>query len=314
VAINNLEAQLPYVLDKTDFAFLGEKYQGKVRDCYIRNDRRFLITTDRLSCFDVIVTTIPFKGQVLNQLAAYWFDKTSDIIDNHVIELPDPNVILAKNLEIIPIEVIVRGYLTGSAWRDYQQGKAISGHQLPTGLKASQALPEPIITPSTKAAIGDHDLPISEAEILTQNLVSKSLWEEVKTASFALFARGQKEALEKGLIFVDTKYEFGLFNGKLTLADEIHTLDCSRYWIAESYQERFKNNESPEMLDKEPIRQWLIQQGFMGEGAVPKFSDQQRVEIAEHYIKTYELITGKRFAPEIGDTQQRIAKNLARYA
>jgi len=313
ISDSQIREQLPHVLKATSLDFLGEKYQGKVRDNYVRNDTRFLITTDRLSCFDVVVTTIPFKGQVLNELAVHWFNMTGHIITNHIIDLPDPSVMVVKNCEILPVEVIVRAYLTGSAWRDYEEGKDISGVKLPDGLRSSQKLPEIIITPSTKAEKGEHDMPISEKEILAKNLVEKKLWEEIKEASFALFKLGQQKADEQELILVDTKYEFGLLNGKLILADEIHTLDSSRYWIRESYQQRFEAGEVPEMLDKEPTRQWLLSEGYKGQGEIPEFTDDHRVAISRRYIDSYEKVTGKELQTQVGSVAERIESNLKKY-
>ena len=310
ISDNDIKSQLAHVLDRTDFNFLGEKYEGKVRDSYIKDDTRYLITTDRLSCFDVVVTTVPYKGQVLNQTAVDWFERSTDIIRNHLIDVPHPNVMVARNCEIFPVEIIVRAYLTGSAWRDYEAGKDISGVTLPAGLRASQQLPEVIITPSTKAPKGEHDMPISEAEILSGNLVEKTLWEQAKEASFALFKLGQEKAKEQGLILVDTKYEFGLLDGKLLLADEIHTMDSSRYWIAESYLERFEKGEAPQMLDKEPTRQWLLSQGYKGDGPIPEFTDDHRVEISKHYINSYELVTGNEFKAEVGSVAEKILSSL----
>ena len=308
-----LHDQLQYVLTGTDFPWLGEKYEGKVRDSYVDGEIRYLITTDRLSCFDVVVTTVPFKGQVLNQLAVSWFRESESIVQNHIIDVPDPSVMVTQNCEILPVEVIVRGYLTGSAWRDYEAGKAISGVRLPEGLRPSQLLDEVIITPSTKAEKGSHDMPISEEEILASKLVDPKIWEGVKEAAFALFALGQQRADEQGLILVDTKYEFGLLNGTFVLADEIHTLDSSRYWIKETYRDRFEKGEAPQMLDKEPTRQWLLEQGYQGDGPIPEFTDEHRVAIARRYIDSFELISGSSFEGTIGSVVDRIGDNLQRY-
>lgn len=313
ISDTQLKAQLPQVITETNFSFLGEKYEGKVRDCYTKGDTLFLVTSDRLSCFDKVVTSIPFKGQVLTQLAVSWFERTKDIIENHIIDIPHPNVMVGKKAEILPIELIVRGYITGSAWRDYEAGKAVSGITLPKGLKASQRLPEPLITPSTKAEKGAHDLPISEAEILSSGIVDKKIWAKVKEASLALFKRGQERAESLGLLLVDTKYEFGLYQGRVIICDEIHTLDSSRYWIKASYQDRFARGESPQMLDKEPTRQWLLQQGYKGDGPIPHFTDDHRVEIARHYIKSYEQISGATFVPDPGPTVQHIEKRLREF-
>ena len=305
-----LYSQLEYVLEETDFPQLGKKYQGKVRDSYAKGDIRYLITTDRLSCFDKVVTSIPFKGHVLQNLAVNWFRLSEDIISNHIIDIPDPNVMVVKNCEILPIEVVVRGYLTGSAWRDYEKGLQISGVSLPSGMKASQRLPQVTVTPSTKAEQGSHDTPISEKEIVDAGIVKKELWHEVRETALQLFALGEEVSNKQGLILVDTKYEFGLYQGKLILADEIHTLDSSRYWEKSTYQARFEKGEQPQMLDKEPMRQWLISQGFMGDGPVPAFSKEKRVEISKHYIHSYQRISGKEFEAEAGPVSQRIGRNL----
>ncbi|MDZ4785271.1 MAG: phosphoribosylaminoimidazolesuccinocarboxamide synthase [bacterium] len=308
-----IKEQLKYVLSETNFEFLGSKYQGKVRDNYTNGDVRYLITSDRLSCFDVVVTSIPFKGQILNQMAVKWFDLSKDIIANHIIDVPDPNVMIARNCEILPIEIIVRSFITGSAWRDYEAGKEISGIKLPSGLKASQKLPEVIITPSTKAKQGEHDLPISESEILSSRIVDPKIWQQAKEAALHLFKLGQERVAKFGLLLVDTKYEFGLLNGKLMLADEIHTMDSSRYWIANTYQQRFNNGESPEMLDKEPTRQWLLSQGYKGDGVIPEFTPEHRVQISKHYISAYEKISGTTFEAEVGAVVPRIESNLRSY-
>ena len=217
---------------------------------------------------------------------------------------------VVKNCEILPIEVVVRGYLTGRAWRDYQAGKAISGIKLPSGLKNSHRFDQPLMTPSTKAEKGEHDLPISEQALVSEGFVDSTLWSQVRSVAFDLFALGSKRAKEQGLLLVDTKYEFGLLNGKLILADEIHTMDSSRYWVADSYEQRYQAEQAPHMLDKEPVRQWLISQGYMGEGAPPAFSDQYRSQIALHYIDSYERITGSEFKARVEDTAQRMRVNL----
>lgn len=268
------------------------------------------MTTDRLSCFDIIVTTIPFKGQVLNQLALYWFEKASSIVPVHVVSSPDPNVIVGREAQVVPIEVVVRGYLAGSAWRDYEAGRSISGVSLPQGMKRSQKLPQPILTPSTKAKKGDHDEPISEDTIVAQKIVSEDLWQQIRTAALRLFDLGTKVAAQKGLILVDTKYEFGLCDGELMLVDELHTLDSSRYWVASEYVSRFQSGQDQVMLDKEPTRQWLISKGFMGEGPIPYFTDEHRVSIAKHYIQSYEKITGRSFEPVPGPALKRIENTL----
>jgi phosphoribosylaminoimidazole-succinocarboxamide synthase len=310
IADRDIDAQIEHVLTETDFDFLGVKYEGKVRDSYIAGDRRYLITSDRLSCFDVVVTAVPFKGQVLNQLAVYWFKLSEQIVSNHLLDLPDENVMVVKNCEILPIEVVVRGYLTGSAWRDYQAGRAISGVTLPAGMNQYQILPEILLTPSTKAERGKHDEPIAESEIVRRGIVAPKVWSEVREKALALFKLGQEEANRRGLLLVDTKYEFGLLNGKLILADEIHTLDSSRYWIMESYERRVASGDAPEMLDKEPTRQWLLSVGFKGDGPIPEFTRQHRAEIAKHYIGSYEKITGGAFSAQVGSVLERIRGRL----
>lgn len=301
-----LQEHLGLCLEEGNFPFLGTRIKGKVRDSYVNRGRRILVTTDRLSCFDVIVTAVPFKGQVLNRLALYWFEETKDIIPNHVIASPDPNVIVGKECQVLPIEVVVRGYLAGSAWRDYEAGKAISGVTLPKGLKKSAKLENPILTPSTKALQGDHDTPISEEEIVSKGIVSREIWGQVSAKALQLFNRGQQIVNQRGLILVDTKYEFGLLDGELYLVDEIHTLDSSRYWVGSEYEERFESGADQHMLDKEPTRQWLISKGFMGEGPIPEFTPEHRIEIAKHYINSFEMISGQEFVAVMGDPMKRI--------
>jgi phosphoribosylaminoimidazole-succinocarboxamide synthase len=311
---DDLRAQIPNTLRETSLSDLGDLQRGKVRDIYRRRDRQelILITTDRQSAFDHVLTTIPFKGEVLNRLAAFWFAKTADIIQNHLLDLPDPNTLVARACEPLMVEVVLRGYLTGSFWRDYQAGTAGAdyGIPLPSGMKRDQRFESPLITPSTKAERGQHDLPLSEAKILA-GLVPRALWEETRDAALALFARGQEWARSQGLILVDTKYEFGLTNGKLMLIDEIHTPDSSRYWIADQYQRRFDAGEDQQMLDKENLRQWLIRErGFKGQGPLPEIPLEVRVDLAEKYLTAYERITGTAFPGEVGPVAPRIERNL----
>ena len=294
--------QLSFCLTETDFKKFGQKYVGKVRDCYrIDDDRLMLITSDRLSCFDRVVTSIPFKGQILNKMAIHWLTKAKDILPTHFISSPHPNVTIGKAANALAVEVVVRGYVTGSAWKDYCDGKSISGVTLPKGLKKNQKLESPIITPSTKAAKGEHDQPISESEITSTGLVSSVLWSHVRESALKLFEMGTKYANEQGLILVDTKYEFGLYRGELILIDEIHTLDCSRYWIADEYKTRFESNQEQAMLDKQMVREWLLSQGFSGDGPIPHFDDARRVEISKYYMNSYKLITGAEFIAIPGD-------------
>lgn len=309
-----IRSQLRNVIWRSELSVAaGERYEGKVRDSYTKGDKRILVATDRLSCFDVVVTAVPFKGQVLTQLAAWWFEKTKDILPNHVISLPDPNVMVVKQCEVLPIEVVVRAYLAGSAWRDYEGGRTISGVRLPPGLRRHAKLPEVILTPSTKAKKGSHDQPISEAEILSSRIVPESIWKQVKESALALFKRGSDEATKRGLILVDTKYEFGLLNGRVVLVDEIHTLDSSRFWVAESYPGRLSRDEPPEMLDKEPVRQWLLAQGYMGEGEIPAFTEEKIIELARHYTSSFERLVGEAFVPRVGSVDwQQLERELIR--
>lgn len=308
-----LRAQLPQTLQKIDLQGLGELYRGKVRDNYSAGDRIVMVTTDRISAFDHVLGTIPFKGEVLSRLTAFWFQKVKDLAPTHVIDLPDPSVMVVKRAKALPIEIVIRGYITGSLWRDYQAGKAGAyGIQWPAGLRKDQRFDQPIITPSTKAEYGKHDEPISEAEILKQKLVSPEIWKEATAIAHRLFQRGQEWALSRGLILVDTKYEMGIADGKLVVIDEIHTPDSSRYWIADGYQERFAKGVDQEMLDKENIRQWLIKEhGFSGHGKPPPLTDDVRVMLARKYIEVFELLTGERFVSEVGSVEERIKRNLA---
>jgi phosphoribosylaminoimidazole-succinocarboxamide synthase len=305
-----IKRQLSHVIEETHFDFLGDRYVGKVRDNYVRGDYRVLITTDRLSCFDRVVTTVPFKGQVLNALALYWFERAKHLVSSHVVASPHPNVLIGRQAEVLPVEVVVREYLTGSAWRDYCAGKEVSGVRLPPGLRASERLTCPIVTPSTKAAKGTHDEPISEKAIISQGIVEPQLWEQMREVALTLFKYARDEVATRGLILVDTKYEFGIVSGELVLVDEIHTLDSSRYWKADSYLERFEAGESPVMLDKEPTRRWLFEQGFKGDGPIPHFSDEHRCAIARHYVDAYQLVSGQPFEAEGGDVTQALEAAL----
>jgi phosphoribosylaminoimidazole-succinocarboxamide synthase len=307
-----LLAALPHCLDTTHFPQLGQKYEGKVRDVYLQEGRRILITTDRVSAFDRVLGLIPYKGQVLNQLSLWWFAQTQDIARNHLLSSPDPNVTIAHEAEPIPIEVVVRGYITGvtttSLWYLYEQGERTPyGIPLPDGLRKNDALPVPIITPTTKAAQGQHDERITKGEILAQGLVSAELWGEIENTAVALFQRGQQLAQQAGLILVDTKYEMGLVNGQLTLIDEIHTPDSSRYWLAESWGNA---DQEPENYDKEFLRKWYAAQGYRGEGTPPIMPDEFRAQVAARYIGAYERLTGQTFVPAATPAEERIANIL----
>ena len=307
-----LHAQLPHTLRQLDLPALGDLYRGKVRDNYTRGDRIVMITTDRVSAFDHVLGTIPFKGEVLSRLTAFWFDKVKDIAPTHLLDAPDPSVMVVKKAKALPIEIVIRGYITGSLWRDYQAGKAGAyGIDWPKGLRKDQAFEKAIITPSTKAEYGKHDEPISEQEILARKLVAPEIWREATAIAHRLFARGQEWARSRGLILVDTKYEMGIADGKLVVIDEIHTPDSSRYWVASGYEERFAQGVEQEMLDKENIRQWLIKEhGFSGHGKPPPLSDEVRVMLARKYIEVFERLTGETFSSAVGSVAERIERNL----
>lgn len=303
------------VLPETNFTTLGEVYHGKVRDNYIdkKNNRRILIVSDRLSAFDRIITTIPFKGQLLSQLAVFWFNKTKHLAPNHIIEVPDPNVSIVKECKTFPVEMVIRAYITGSAWRDYEKGKFISGIKFPDGLKKHQKLDSPVITPSTKAELGDHDISISREDIIEKGLVDKETYEQLEEYSLKLFEFGQKFCEKNNLILVDTKYEFGrTAEGEIVVIDEMHTPDASRFWILDTYDEKFSKGIEPDILDKEFFRQWLInEKNFMGDGPIPDIPDEIRTELASRYIESYEKITGTTFKPPLeGNIMERIKKNL----
>lgn len=307
-------------LVRTDFNFEGQTnvYHGKVRDVYsIGNDILVMVATDRISAFDVILPKgIPSKGQVLNQIAASFLDATADIVPNWKLATPDPMVTVGKKCEGFAVEMIIRGYLTGSAWRAYKEGcREICGVKLPDGMRENERFPEPIITPTTKAAEG-HDEDISREEIIAKGIVSKEDYEQVEKYTRALFARGTEIAASKGLILVDTKYEFGKADGKVILMDEIHTPDSSRYFYADGYQEKFEKGEPQKQLSKEFVRQWLIENGFMGkEGQqVPEMTDEYCETVSQRYIELYEDITGKKFVPCANeDLAARIEKNVSEY-
>ena len=307
-------------LVRTDFNFEGQTnvYHGKVRDVYsIGNDILVMVATDRISAFDVILPKgIPSKGQVLNQIAASFLDATADIVPNWKLATPDPMVTVGKKCEGFAVEMIIRGYLTGSAWRAYKEGcREICGVKLPDGMRENERFPEPIITPTTKAAEG-HDEDISREEIIAKGIVSKEDYEQVEKYTRALFARGTEIAASKGLILVDTKYEFGKADGKVILMYEIHTPDSSRYFYADGYQEKFEKGEPQKQLSKEFVRQWLIENGFMGkEGQqVPEMTDEYCETVSQRYIELYEDITGKKFVPCADeDLAARIEKNVSEY-
>lgn len=315
---------IPHAIQTVNLPNLGKKHQGKatyrtvpgkVRDSYIVKDKRIFITTDRQSAFDKVLGLIPFKGQVLNQLSAFWFDKTKDVLPNHLISVPDPNVMLVKNAQLIPIEMVVRGYITGvtdtSIWGSYEKGeRVIYGINFPEGLRKNQKLPHAVITPTTKAEKG-HDERLTEIDILKRKIVSPAIWKQMKKAALSLFERGQKIADKAGIILVDTKYEMGLLNDKLILIDELHTPDSSRYWVKATYEERFKRGIEPESYDKEPLRIWFKEHGYTGEGKPPKMPPEFIAKMSTLYMSIYKKITGKKFVPDTTkDVEGRILKNL----
>lgn len=314
-----LQEQLTRTLDKTDFPGLGNKYEGKVRDCYMTDDeRRIIVVSDRISAFDVVLGTLPFKGQVLNQIAQYWFEETKEVAPNHMLEVPDPNVMIGRECRPLKAEFVMRSYLTGvtstSIWRAYEGGaRTFCGHALPEGMKKNQKLPKAILTPSTKAEQGDHDVSASREELIEMGHITPEDFDKAAAMVEKLFAFGQKKAAERGLILVDTKYEIGVSpEGEMMLIDEIHTPDSSRYWFAEDYEERLANGQEPRSLDKEFVRRWMAEtHNYRGEGPPPEMTDEVRVEASKRYIEIYELVTGKEFVPDSSpNTRARIAKNL----
>lgn len=314
-----LLAQIPFCLENTDFPQLGDKYEGKVRDNYSKEGRRIIIISDRLSAFDRIITEIPFKGQVLNQIAKFWFDETKDIVGNHVIGFPDPNVVVAKECKALPVEMVVRGYLTGvtitSVWYHYEKGgRDFCGNPLPDGMKKDQKFDGPILTPSTKAEKGGHDESVPKEEVLKRTDITEEQFDYMADVAMKLYKRGVEVAAKQGIILVDTKYEFGMNDeGKIILIDEIHTPDSSRFWYADEYQKRFENRETQKKIDKEYLREWLAEKGFLGEGEIPEVPDEIRVETARRYIEAYELITGEQFEAKVGDVNERLTTNLSKY-
>ena len=302
-------------LDKTlnnsiaDLENLGRHYRGKVRDNYYFDNQILMVTSDRVSAFDHVLGTIPFKGQILSEIASFWFDKTKEIVPNHFIKSIDPQVLLVKEAKPLPVEVIVRRYITGSLWRDYENSKHhVYDLDFGDNLKKNQRFSSAMLTPSTKEDYGKHDMPISRKEIINQKLVDKEIYEKAEEYALALFAEGEKWAKTQGLILVDTKYEFGLV-GELIVIDEIHTPDSSRYWIESEYEKGFAG-EDQLMLDKENIRQWLISKGFSGEGTPPELEDDIRILLSEKYMELYKILTGKDFIPSSGDVSNRIQNNI----
>ncbi|NCM96589.1 MAG: phosphoribosylaminoimidazolesuccinocarboxamide synthase [Rhodobacterales bacterium] len=307
------------ILDQAHIPELPNPYYGKVRDCYdLPDGSRILIASDRISAFDRILATIPWKGQVLTQTARFWFDHTADLCPNHVISYPDPNVVIGQRLTILPVEIVVRGYLAGTTGTSvltlYKQGlRQMYGHTLPDGLADNQALPAPIITPTSKAFDGGHDEPLTATEIVARGLLSQTQWDEVAAKALALFARGQQIAATRGLILVDTKYEFGTdAAGNIILADEIHTPDSSRYWIAAGYHRAFADGTRPPSFDKDVIRSWVAARCDPYHDPIPEIPAAMIEATSQVYISAFEAITGQTFVPDTsGETPlARVRANL----
>ncbi|MCC6169520.1 MAG: phosphoribosylaminoimidazolesuccinocarboxamide synthase [Caldilineaceae bacterium] len=314
---DQLRAALPLALDRIDLSGFGPQISGKVREIYRQSDHLILVTTDRLSAFDHILGLVPYKGQVLNQLAAFWFEATQDIVPNHLVATPDPNVTVGRACRPLPVEVVVRGYITGvtqtALWYRYSQGeRQIYGIEFPDGLRKNDRLPAPIITPTTKARDGGHDERITGEQIVTRGLVEADVWARVCDAAIAVFRRGQEIAQRAGLILVDTKYEFGLdADGQVALIDEVHTPDSSRFWLADSYPARHAEDVEPENFDKEFIRLYYAQHGYRGDGPPFPLPPDLAVQAAERYIRTYEMLTGAAFVPAELPAAPRIAHALS---
>ncbi len=316
-----LMQQCAHTLERTDLAReLGsdaERIEAKVRDNYVRGGRRAIVVTDRVSAFDVVIGTIPFKGQVLNQLAAFWFEQTKGVAPNHLLEVPDPSVSIVRECRVLPVEFVMRGYLTGSSptsiWTAYERGeRRYCGHRLPDGLSQHEPLAEPLLTPTTKAEKGAHDELTSRDELIARGVIQAELYDRAASLCNELFKVGTEFAASRGLILVDTKYELGIdAEGELCLIDEVHTPDSSRYWHHHSYAKSLAEGKNPQALDKEYVRRWLIEHGYRGEGAPPALPDEVRCEAARRYIETFEVVTGCGFAPSTEEPAARLRRNLA---
>ncbi len=316
VELDILKKGLGTTLDRTELAGLGERYEGKVRDNHVRGGRRWLVSTDRLSAFDKVIATLPFKGQVLNRLSAFWFERTASFAPNHLLSVPDPNVSEVVECAPLPVELVVRAYLTGvtstSIWVAYERGdRTFCGHRLPEGLKKNDPLPAPIVTPSTKAPKGEHDRSVSREEILADKKMSAADFDAAAAMCTRLFAYGAEHLATRGLVLVDTKYEIGKRpDGTIVVIDEIHTPDSSRIWFRDRYADAMARGADPEGLDKEYVRRWLKSVGYAGEGPPPVVPDEVRIEAARRYIEAYELVTGEAFVPDTQDPLPRMRRNL----
>lgn len=307
---------LPLACGETDLPLPG-KTVGKVREWYpLGNGKRLIVTTDRLSAFDRILARVPYKGQVLNQLSAWWFEQTRDIIPNHLISIPDPNAAIVTEVEPLLVEVVVRGYISGvtttALWHRYNLGeREIYGYTFPDGLRKNERLPEPIITPTTKGGPSGHDERLTCAEVVSKGILDAETWEQVQSAALAVFKRGQELAEKDGLVLVDTKYEFGRApDGRILLIDEVHTPDSSRFWKVDSYESRFAAGLEPENFDKEFVRIAYAEKGYRGEGEIPSMPDSLWAAASERYITIYEMLTGQEFVPGEYPVNQRLAENL----
>ncbi|MEH3047380.1 phosphoribosylaminoimidazolesuccinocarboxamide synthase [Sphingomonas adhaesiva] len=314
---------LSRTLDAVDLPFLPNHYRGKVRDNYdLADGRRLIVASDRLSAFDRILCAVPHKGQVLTQVARWWFERTADICANHVIDYPDPNVLLCRRLTILPVEIVVRGYLAGTTGTSiltlYKAGeRTMYGTTLPDGMRDNQRLPTPIITPTSKEFDGGHDAPLTPDEILANGLLTAAQWDEISATALALFARGQTLAAERGLILADTKYEFGVDeDGRILLADEVHTPDSSRYWKAATYDARFDRGERPDSFDKDVVRAWVAERCDPYGDAIPAIPDEMILHTSGVYVEAYETITGERFVPDMAGATvlERVRERLAGFA
>jgi len=316
ISKDQLNQLLPSTLKETNLP-LPNKTSGKVRDWYeLPEGKRLIVTTDRLSAFDKILAEVPYKGQVLNQLSAWWFEQTRDIIPNHIVSFPDPNAAVVNVAAPFPVEVIVRGYITGvtitALWYRYSLGERnIYGYDFPEGLRKNAALPSPIITPTTKGGVTGHDERLTCAEVVANGLLDKRTWDQIQTAALAVFKCGQEVACKAGMILVDTKYEFGrAADGSVVLIDEVHTPDSSRFWKADSYEARFANGEDPENFDKEFVRLAYAEKGYRGDSEIPSMPDELWISASERYIQIYEMLTGKEFVPGAYPIQERLIENL----
>ena len=317
ISVERIRAQLENVLETTDLDGIGEKIEGKVRDSYLGDGHRTIVVTDRISAFDRVLGTIPFKGQVLNQIAAFWFEKTRDLVPNHVLSVPDPNVMVVRECQQLPVEFVVRGYITGvtttSAWYNYERGvRNLCGNMLPEGLKKDQKLDAPIITPTTK--LEAHDRNISRDEAIAEGLIDGPTFDKAAEICFKLYAAAVEHAASQGLIFVDTKYELGVLDGEILITDEINTPDSSRYWYTDTYESLFAAGETQRKLDKEYIREWLADRGFRGEGDVPELTDEVRIEAARRYIEAYEQVTGVAFVVDDAPVAERVSAAMSSVA